>query len=273
MIDLFRAAVLGALQGATEFLPVSSSAHLIIVPALLGWPIPTLAFDTSVHVATALAAILHFRSTWTSLLSGAARALGGAAVSTSRDARVLLLLVVATLPAAAAGFFFEDFFGRMFQMPRLAAWTLFITAILLVVAERFHGRERRVEGLGVARAAVIGIGQAISIVPGISRSGATIASGQLCGLDRSSATKFSFLMAPPILLGAGAFEILQFAGAAPSNNDWAAIAVGTAVSFVVGYATIGWLLDFVGRRNLVPFAIYTAILGAIGLVLFPAPPH
>jgi undecaprenyl-diphosphatase len=224
-------------------------------------------FDTAIHMATALAAIIHMRRTWFAVLGGSVGALRAGSPWASEDFRVLVWVAVATVPAAAVGVVFHDFLSSLFEMPRLAAAMLFVTAGLLVVAERVGRGRRPLHELGAGRATAVGVGQAIAIIPAISRSGATIAAGQLCGLDRESATRFSFLMAAPILLGSGVFEALQNGSQAVSRDEWTAIAAGSAAAFIVGFASIGWLLRYVNRHTLLPFALYTAVLGAVGLIV------
>jgi undecaprenyl-diphosphatase len=169
------------------------------------------------------------------------------------------------MPAALVGLFLYGPIAALFDSPRAASAGLLVTSAMLVVAEKASRPSGR--ALGVRGALAIGTGQALAIMPGVSRAGSTIAAGQLSGLDRQEATRFSFLLAAPILLGAGSYEVLRTVAVSGQSADWAAIAVGSATAFVVGITTIGWLLRFVGRHTLLPFALYTAALGIVGLFL------
>jgi undecaprenyl-diphosphatase len=269
-MELARAALLGAMQGATEFLPVSSSGHLVLVPALLGWGIPGLAFDAAVHMATGLAVLLRQRDSWVAMLRGAAgplRRRDAHAPDGRQDRRLLVLLALGTAPAAVAGALLERHLEPLFADPLLAAGMLIVTALVLVASERLGRGDRSLRALDGGRALWVGLAQAVAIVPGLSRSGSTIAAAQLSGLDRLSATRFSFLLAAPILLGAGAFEMARFARETPPADAWGAIAAGSVAAFVVGWLASGWMLALVARRSLLPFALYTAGAGILGLVI------
>lgn len=254
--DLVQAALLGALQGATEFLPVSSSGHLVVVPALLGWDVPPLVFDALIHLATAFSALLYFRADWI----GMARNQGG-------GFRSLWLLGLATIPAVVVGVLFEHQIAAMFQSPRAAAAQLWLTAAILVAAEVLTRRRSGATAeVNEARALAIGTAQAAAIIPGISRSASTIAVGMLTGLDRSTAARFGFLMVPPVLLGAGFYELAGALWRNPETTDWAAIVVGSVSAFVVGYLSIRWFMGWIATRTLMVFAAYTALLGTIGVL-------
>jgi undecaprenyl-diphosphatase len=256
--EVFRAAVLGALQGATEFLPVSSSGHLVLVPAWLGWELPSLAFTAMIHMATAFSALAYFRSDWIAL-----------ATNREQGHRTLVLLAVASVPAVLVGVLFEAAIEAMFQSPRATAAQLWLTALILLLAE-WLGR-RRAGGsapLNAPKALTVGLGQAAAIIPGISRSASTISVAMMVGLDRPDAARFSFLMVPPILLGAGLYELMALTAEGPGEGSWAAIVVGSVSAFVVGYASIHWFMDWVRRRSLIPFAAYTAVVATAGYVTF-----
>lgn len=268
MTDLLRGALLGALQGATEFLPVSSSGHLVVVPALVGWPTPSLSFDTAVHWATAAAVLAYFRRDWRRMLSGGMAWRPGATTPAATD---LALIAVATVPAAAAGLLFRDFFEGLFATPTLAAAMLVVTGAMLTGAEVVSRHRSARSNIPPAVALFIGLAQALAIVPGISRSGATIAAGMVAGLRREEATRFSFLLAAPIVIGAGSLQLAHFVRGGAIAGDVAVMAVGAAAALVVGYAAIELLLDFVRRRPLLPFAAYTAALGLAAIWLLSRP--
>ena len=271
----FRALFLGLLQGATEFLPVSSSGHLVLVPWLLGWPIPSLAFDAMVHWGTLVAVIAYFWRDWLALLRGAWAGLRARSLN-DPAARLFLLLIVGTIPAALAGALLEDFFEGMFARPDAAAGFLLLTAALLTLAELGWARRssapnpgalRALPALSWADALVVGLAQAVAILPGVSRSGATIAAGLGRGLEREAAARFSFLLSAPIILGAGAMQLWQLARAGTLAEEAPLLAAGFLTALVSGFAAIHFLLNYVRRRPLYPFALYCILLGILGLTV------
>ncbi len=270
-----RALFLGLLQGATEFLPVSSSGHLVLIPWLLGWPIPSLAFDAMVHWGTLVAVIAYFWRDWLALLRGAWAGLRTRSLS-DPAARLLLLLIVGTIPAALAGALLEDFFEGMFARPDAAAGFLLLTAALLTLAELGWARRssapnpgalRALPALSWADALAVGLAQAVAILPGVSRSGATIAAGLGRGLEREAAARFSFLLSAPIILGAGAMQLWQLARAGTLAGEAPLLAAGFLTALVSGFAAIHFLLNYVRRRPLYPFALYCILLGILGLTV------
>lgn len=265
-MSLIRALILGVLQGATEFLPVSSSGHLVLVPWLLGWPAPGLAFDTLVHWGTAFAVLGYFWRDWLGLLQAGRQAVRTRSLQ-SPGARLGVLIVVGTLPAAAAGFLLEDFFESMFARPVAAAGFLLVTAILLAISERLARRYRDLEELRKGDALTVGTAQALAIFPGISRSGATIAAGIGRGLTRTAAARFSFLLATPIILGAGALQLFDLAQAGELAVQAPALIVGFLSALLVGLACIHFLLRYLQQHTLYPFAVYCAMAGT-GSLLF-----
>lgn len=255
-MTLWEATVLGTVQGLTEFLPVSSSAHLVLLPWALGWPDPGLTFDVAVHLGTLLSLLLYFGTD----LGHLARQL----VVGARDGlRLLTALALGTVPGAAAGYFAKDFFEALFARPDWVGVFLLGTALLLGVAERVGRRLRSMEALGPYEAVWIGVAQAVAIAPGISRSGATIAVGLLLGLTREAAARFSFLLAIPIILGAGAHQLLGLRHAGGAPVAWGPLLVGFIVASAAGYAAIGGLLRYLRTRSLTPFALYCALLGLL----------
>ena len=260
----WQAILLGILQGITEFLPISSSGHLVIVPYLLGWPDPGLALDAMLHLGTLLAIILYF---WSDLWG-----LFGAAINSLRrhsladpQARVAWGIVIGTIPAAILGFLFEEPVGRLFGEPRAAAAFLLGTALLLIVSEMVGSRQRPITALSGFDAFVVGLAQTLAIAPGLSRSGSTIAAGLLVGFRREDAARFSFLLAVPIVLGSGLYQIFKLATGAWISAPIPVVMLGLLASAISGYLAIAGLLALVRRRSLYVFAAYCAILG--GLVL------
>lgn len=270
----FRALFLGLLQGATEFLPVSSSGHLVLVPWLLGWPVPGLAFDTLVHWGTTVAVIAYFWRDWVALIRGAWHGLRTRSLN-NPNARLLLFLILATVPGALAGALLEDFFEGMFARPAAAAGFLLLTAAILTLAESAWARRssapggnppRPLSALSWPDALTVGLAQAVAILPGVSRSGATIAAGLGRGLEREAAARFSFLLATPIILGAGAMQMLQLFQTGGWAGEAPALIVGFLAALVSGGLSIHFLLRYVRRRPLYPFALYCVLLGILGLV-------
>lgn len=255
---------LGLLQGATEFLPISSSGHLVLVPWLLGWPVPSLAFDALVHWATAFAVLGYFWHDWAALLRGLWRALRSRSWD-EPNARLAILIVVGTIPGAVIGWLLEDFFEGIFSRPRTAAAFLLVTAALLTFSERWGQRERTQTIPTWSGALVVGMAQALAIFPGISRSGATIAAGMTQGLQRKSAARFSFLLATPIILGAGLLQISELFQAGSLTVQAPALLAGFLAALLMGLACIHLLLRYLQRRPLYPFALYCALFGIFNL--------
>jgi undecaprenyl-diphosphatase len=267
-MSLLEAIVMAIVQGTTEFLPISSSAHLIMVPWWLGWEPPGILYDVVVHLGTTLALIIYFWSDWLMLLRAGFDILRKRSM-TEPNERLFVLIILATIPAALAGVLLESFFEKLFEDVALAAATLLLTAALLFYCERAKtSNPRPMESLNTVDALIIGIAQAISILPGISRSGATIASGLLRGLTREAATRFSFLMATPIILAAGLKQALDVAlGDEVITSDMTApLIAGFLVSLIVGYFSIGFLLSFVRTRSLNVFAIYCTVFSVVTLL-------
>lgn len=279
---MIQAIVLGLVQGLTEFLPVSSSGHLVVVPYLFGWDQPTLAFDVALHAGTLLALIAYFAGDLWYLMTrpfGIGAATPGEAI---RARRTLVLLALATAPAAVAGITLEQVFERAFLEPRLVGALLVVTAGLLYLAE--HMRHRRAVAahgpdlddpaldigrdestVGVLDALTVGAFQALSILPGLSRSGATIVGGMLRGLSREAAARFSFLMAIPVIAGASASQARELVAGAgqPGSYTGAELAVGVAVAALSGYWAIRFLLRLVATTDLLGFARYVGVLGVL----------
>ncbi|MCS7178911.1 MAG: undecaprenyl-diphosphate phosphatase [Anaerolineae bacterium] len=270
-----RALFLGLLQGATEFLPISSSGHLVLVPWLLGWPIPSLAFDTLVHWGTAVAVIGYFWRDWVALIRGAWRGFRTRSLN-DPETRLLCLILFATVPGALAGALLEDFFEGMFARPAAAAGFLLFTAAILILAEFTWARHssnpdsdapRALTDLSWTDALMIGLAQAVAILPGVSRSGATIAAGLGRRLEREAAARFSFLLSTPIILGAGAMQMLQLFRSGGWAGEAATLMVGFLAALVSGGLSIHFLLRYVRRRPLYLFALYCVLMGILGLIV------
>lgn len=267
-VDLLKALVLGILQGATEFLPISSSGHLVLVPWWLNWSEPPLIFDVVVHLGTLVAVLIYFWRDWLALLRAGVHALRSRTVQ-DPDTRLLLLILLGTVPAAVAGALLEDVFESAFSKPSLVAAFLLVTALVLVLSERARAAKRGLEDLTTRDALVVGAAQALAIFPGISRSGSTIAAGMMRGLPRPVAARFSFLLATPIIFGAGAKQGLDviMGDAHVGQALIGPLVVGFVAAALVGYVCIWGLLRLLQRRRLYGFAVYCAAFGVLSLLV------
>jgi undecaprenyl-diphosphatase len=265
-MNLWRALILGLLQGLTEFLPVSSSGHLVLVPWILGWEDPGLTFDLVVHLGTLCAVVVYLWRDIVQLFTGLAYV-----VRTRRldrpDARLLLLVALSAIPGAILGYLLEDWFEALFGTPWAVSLLLIVTGALLVVSERLGRRVRSVGQMSVKDALLIGLAQAVAIAPGISRSGATMSVGLLRGLRRDEAGRFAFLMAVPIIAGATAYALLKTIKAGVDASGTLVLAVGFIAAAASGYLAIRLLLNYVREHSLRPFAYYCWALAALGLIL------
>ena len=266
MSKIIVAFLLGVLQGATEFLPVSSSGHLVLAPWLFGWPTPGLAFTIVAHWGTALAVVAYFWRDWVNVAQAALRSLRERSLA-NPQARLAWGIVLGTIPAALIGFLLEDFFEDMFARPATAASFLLVTAALLATTEWLGRRERDLDELTWLDALVVGLAQALAILPGISRSGATIAGGLARGLRREPAARFSFLLATPIILGAGLLKVLDLAQAGDLAAQAPVLIVGFVTAGLVGLGCIHFLMRYLQRRRLYPFAVYCAVAGVACLLV------
>jgi len=269
-LSLLQAIVLGTVQGLTEYLPVSSSAHLVLVPWALGWefePDAAFAFDVLVQMGTLVAVIVYFWKDLLQMLRAVLIALRERKLTQDPYVRLACWIVLGTIPAVVAGLALKDAVESAFGSPVATSAFLLVTAALLIIAERIGKRLRPLESLTWKDSVWIGLAQAVSIFPGISRSGATISAGVIRDLDRQSAARFSFLLSIPVMLGAGVVALADLP-ALPSAASFApALIAGFVAAAVVGYASIRWMLGFVTRHSLAIFSAYCAIIGLLGLAL------
>ncbi|HEX2295042.1 MAG TPA: undecaprenyl-diphosphate phosphatase [Actinomycetota bacterium] len=263
-MPVLHALVLGAVQGLTEFVPISSSGHLVLVPAALDWGSPGLAFDVMLHVASLVALLAYFSGDLVDLARGFF-------AGDSGSRRLVGLLAIGTVPAVLAGALLGDYFEDSFEDARASAVQLVITAGILVAAEQalaFHerrraqtgGRLRTVDDLRTGDATLVGVAQAVSILPGISRSGSTIAAGLAVATRREDAARFAFLLAIPALFGAALVEVPDLRGASLGAG---AATAGFVASLVTSYAAIAILIKYLKTRSLYPFAAYCVVAGAV----------
>jgi undecaprenyl-diphosphatase len=267
-MDLFQSIVLGIVQGLTEFLPISSSAHLRIVPALLGWEDPGAAFTAVCQLGTEAAVLIFFRH---ELWTVARKWLTGPRRYDDPDVRLGWFLIVATIPIGIIGFLLRDQIETGARNLWLIGTVLIVFALVLGYADA-HGRhEREIDDLSGRDGVLIGLAQSLSLVPGVSRSGATMSAGLLLGLERPAAARFSFLLAVPAVVASGLFELKDvITGDKHVNAPLGNTLVATVVAFFVGYAAIAWFLRYLASHSVRVFVIYRLALGSAVLLLLAA---
>jgi undecaprenyl-diphosphatase len=271
---IFQALVMGIVQGLTEFLPVSSSAHLIIVPFLFGWDdtfIGSLEFGVMLHLGTLAALLIYYGRDWLRIVPAGFAVIRDRSFRDDPDRRLAWLIVAATIPAAIAGAVFNDVIETSFRGIGVVAVTLVVGAVILWLADRWGGTSRHITQLTFPVATGIGVAQVLSLVPGISRSGVSISAGRVAGLDRPSAARFSFLMATPITAGAIIFEGRKLmTGEAGVTIAAGPLIVGLVASFVSGLIAIRFLMEYVRTRSLDIFVVYRLGLAALVVVVWLA---
>jgi undecaprenyl-diphosphatase len=272
MDTLFQAIIMGIVQGLTEFLPISSSGHLLVVPHLAGWDDPfitSLAFTVMLHVGTLVALFAYFWRDWTRLVPAGLATIRDRSFRGDPD-RKLAWLIAATLPpAVVAGVLLNDFFEEQVRQELLVALTLVIGAGILWTADRLGRQNRRLDGLGLGAAFGIGCAQAIALIPGISRSGISISAGLFAGLTRQDAARFSFLMATPITLGAVIWELRKLlTGEAGVPVDTGVLLAGMVAAAVSGFVAIAVLLRYLRNHPMTVFVVYRLVLAGIIVVHF-----
>jgi undecaprenyl-diphosphatase len=268
-MTLFQAFILGIVQGLTEFLPISSSGHLVLVPFLFGWelnPEQVFPFDTLVQMGTLVAVIIYFWKDLVSIVIAVFKGLADRKPFGTQDARLGWLLVLATIPAGLAGLLLEDMVEAAFHSARATAFFLLVTAALLLIAEWLGKRSREMDSLTWKDALWIGLAQVLSLFPGVSRSGSTMAGGMTRDLKRSDAARFSFLMSIPIMLAAGGYSVYKLLKMPGLADFLPVMAVGFLTAGLVGYLSIRWLLGYLQNHSLKGFAIYVTVVAAVILV-------
>lgn len=264
-MGILEAVLLGVVQGVTEFLPISSTGHLILAREVFGLSASNaLAFDALLHLATAAAVIVYFFNDLWQLLQTALRKLGRLPVN-EKDLTLLYALVVGTVPAVILGLLLESTMETVFRNPLLVAGVLILGSCLFIYAEWFYHKNPQINEMTVKNGLKIGLFQALALIPGMSRSGATISGAMLLGFTRSEAARFAFLLAVPVILGAGAKKLIELIGS-PDAVPWQAVMVGAAAAFVTGLLAVHFMLSFVRRNTLWPFIWYRLILA--GFVIF-----
>ena len=265
-MSIIEAILLGILQGATEFLPVSSSGHLVLIPAIFGMTQPNLSLIAIAHEGTLLAVLIYFRHDLWEIVKGVLNGLRERAPMGSTNARLGWYIAVGSIPAAAAGLLLEETFENVFGNPTAAAFFLLVTAGLLLLAERLLSGKKMLAEMSWVDAIVIGLMQMMALLPGISRSGSTIAAGIWRGLNRETAARYSFLLGVPAILGAGVLALVDILGSGDIASQWPIYAATFVAAAVTGYACIYFLLAWLRSHSLAIFAVYCALLGGGYLV-------
>jgi len=266
-MSLLDAIVLGLMQGIAEFLPISSTGHLILAREVLGLQSEFgLAVDATLHFATALAVILYFRNDLMRLAHDTLSWLGGQNIERASKA-MIVALIVGTIPAVVAGLLLEGYMDTVFRSATLVAWVLIAGSLLFLIAEYVLTRYEAPRELTWKRGLVIGCFQALALIPGMSRSGATISGGMLMGLSRESAARFAFLLSVPIILGAGGKKLFELGEAGVASSEWLMIGVAALTAFVAGILSIHYLLKFLKNHSLAVFVVYRVALALVVLAL------
>jgi undecaprenyl-diphosphatase len=279
-LTIIQAVVLGLVQGLTEFMPVSSSAHLIIVPWLFNWSDPGLAYDAALHLGTLFALLLYFRSDWMRLIRAAINSIRERKIGDDSDRRLIWLLVIATIPGIIIGWLAEGRIERLFHQPDVAVTLGAMTAMAIIIAllgaalfivERITKHRRGLDQVSLKDAIIIGLSQGLAIFPGVSRSGSTITAGLALDLQRETAARFSFLLSTPIILIAGLKSILDLSGeminGSTIQSEWLPYTIGFITAAVSGYLCIRFLLRFLQQHSTDVFVYYRWALAILIIVM------
>ncbi len=258
-MDLIHAILLGLVQGLTEFLPISSSGHLVFAQYLLGMREPNVLFDIILHLGTLLAVLVYFRRDIAQIFTSSL-----AQKDESDGRRWIIMIILGTLPTALIGFAFQSQFESLFGKPRIVALMLWITAVLLFLSDHARSASKNPSRIKALQAILVGIAQGLAIIPGISRSGATITTGLFAGMDAKTSARFSFLLAIPAIIGASILELKDLPPLR-SSESWSYLC-GAVIAFISGWIAIDILLKVLVRRKLWKFSLYLFLLGAIGLI-------
>ncbi|MHB0998051.1 MAG: undecaprenyl-diphosphatase UppP [Armatimonadota bacterium] len=276
-MNVVQAIILGAIQGLTEFLPISSSAHLAIIPWALKWDTPGLTFDVSLHLGTLFAITAYFWRDWYEMISAYigttkfARKKISAKYSILNKSKGTLLwpIIVACLPAGIAGIGFEHLIENTFrENPYIIAYPMIILGILLLIADRYGKKTKPMESISPKDWIIIGLAQALAIIPGVSRSGVTITAGLFCGLQRDASARFSFLLGSPIIFGAALYKMLGIARDGLPSDQIVGFISGTLTATIVGYLCIGFLMEYLKKRSMGVFVGYRIAFGVGMLIIY-----
>ncbi|MFI6275636.1 undecaprenyl-diphosphate phosphatase [Streptomyces sp. NPDC050988] len=273
----FESLILGLVQGLTEFLPVSSSAHLRLTAAFAGWEDPGAAFTAITQIGTETAVLIYFRKDIARIISAWFRSLTNKAMRSDHDAQMGWLVIIGSIPIGVLGVTLKDQIEGPFRDLRITATTLIVMGIILGVADRLAARDetggkhraakerKSLQELSVKDGLIYGVCQAMALVPGVSRSGATISGGLLMGYTREAAARYSFLLAIPAVLASGAFELKD--ASEGGHVSWGPTVFATIIAFLVGYAVIAWFMKFITTKSFMPFVYYRILLGILIIVL------
>ncbi|MDD2859227.1 MAG: undecaprenyl-diphosphate phosphatase [Candidatus Nanopelagicales bacterium] len=261
----FEAIVLGLVQGLTEFIPVSSTAHVLIVSQFFGWGDPGAAFSAVTQIGTELAVIVYFRNDIARIISTWFRSLRDASLRSHMDARMGWYVIIGSLPILVLGLAFSNQIETVARNLWLVSAMLIVFGIVLGVADALGSRERDLAELTTRDGVLFGLGQALALIPGVSRSGATISTGLILGYTRESAARYSFLLAIPAVLASGFYEMTKIGG--DSTTAWGPTLLATAIAFFVGIAVIAWLLRYLVTHTFKVFVLYRIVLGGIVMLL------
>jgi len=263
-MDIFQSIVLGIVQGLGEFLPISSTAHLVLTPYFFGWSDPGLAFDVALHVGTLIAVIAFFWRDWLDIFANVLMSKRQTSSINGYNKNLLWLLVIASVPGAIFGFFLDDYAERLFRNPLLIAGTLSIVGLILYLVDKYAAHKKDINNIGIKDAIIIGLSQAVAIVPGVSRSGATMTAGLSLGLSREQAARFSFLLSTPIIFGAAIFKVPQLL----ENGITLPIIFGIIAAAVSGYLAIKYMLRFIQKVGYAPFFWYRLALAGLIIIFY-----
>jgi undecaprenyl-diphosphatase len=269
-MTFFQALILGIVQGLTEFLPISSSGHLVLVPAALRWEFESEAafiFDVLVQWGTLVAVIAYFCDDLLSILKGLVRGVKEKRLFDEPGARLAWLILIASLPAAVAGLLIKPLVEGAFDRPIIVSVFLIVNALLLFSSERVGRFSRNLQEIRLVDAFWIGVAQIFALFPGISRSGVTIAAGLIRNFERRDAARFSFLMALPVMFGAGVVTLMDLFEAVDVSAQIKPLLIGVLAAMVVGYLAIRWLLRYLSQKPLTVFAVYCLAVGVVGVLL------
>ncbi len=256
-MTIFQSIVLGLIQGLTELLPISSSAHLNLIPWILTWNIPE-SFDVALHFGTLLAIGIFFFMDWINLIKCGVNQIVG---KKSNEGKLFWYFVIATIPGAIIGFVLDRFFEECLKAPIIIAFSLIIMGIILYVVDKYSKNETKYENLTLKQTFLVGLSQCLAFIPGVSRSGITMTTARLLRIDRESSAKFSFMLATPIIFGATLLKLSDFV----FNMEFI---IGVLVSFIVGIFVIKYLLEFLKKGTFKCFAIYRIVVGILAIIIF-----
>lgn len=257
-MSIIQAIVYGVVQGVCEFLPISSTAHLILVPWLLGWSDPGVAFDVALHLGTAAAVILFFWKDWVRLISAGLRE------PKSTDGKLFWFIVIATIPGGVFGVLLDKYMEN-FRNPALIGVMLIVMGIVLYYADKVGKNEIKLEDIGLKRSLIVGFSQVLAIIPGVSRSGITMSTGRFLGIERESIAKFTFLLSTPIILGDGLYHATKIGS---EHIDKAPFITAVLTAAIVGILSIKFLLNYLKTKSFGIFAIYRFVLGAAVIIIY-----